>query len=48
MKLAIIILSDPKNGQEALGRAFNGLALAAEARAVAAIRKRTRLKRCMG
>jgi hypothetical protein len=31
MKLAIIILSDPKNGEEALGRAFNGLALAAEA-----------------
>lgn len=31
MKLAIIILSDPHNGDEALGRAFNGLALAAEA-----------------
>jgi hypothetical protein len=31
MKLAIIILSDPKNGEEALGRVFNGLALAAEA-----------------
>jgi hypothetical protein len=33
MKLAIIILSDPKSGDEALGRAFNGLALAAEAQA---------------
>lgn len=33
MKIAIIILSDPKNGEEALGRAFNGLALAAEAQA---------------
>ena len=31
MKLAIIITSDPQNGDEALGRAFNGLALAAEA-----------------
>ena len=31
MKIAIIILSDPKNGEEALGRAFNALALAAEA-----------------
>jgi hypothetical protein len=31
MKLAIIITSDPKNGEEALGRAFNALALAAEA-----------------
>jgi hypothetical protein len=31
MKLAIIILSDPKNGDEALGRAFNALALAVEA-----------------
>jgi len=30
MKLAIIISSDPKNGEEALGRAFNALALAAE------------------
>ena len=30
MKLAIIITSDPKNGDEALGRAFNALALAAE------------------
>lgn len=33
MKTAIIILSDPKGGEEALGRMFNGLALAAEARA---------------
>lgn len=33
MKLAIIITSDPKNGDEALGRAFNALALAAEAQA---------------
>lgn len=31
MKLAVILLSDPKNGEEALGRVFNGLALAAEA-----------------
>ena len=31
MKLAIIITSDPKSGEEALGRAFNALALAAEA-----------------
>jgi hypothetical protein len=31
MKVAIIILSDPKNGDEALGRAINALALAAEA-----------------
>ncbi len=31
MKTAIIILSDPKGGEEALGRMFNGLALAAEA-----------------
>lgn len=31
MKLAIIILSDPKAGEDALGRMFNGLALAAEA-----------------
>jgi hypothetical protein len=31
MKTAIVILSDPKAGEEALGRAFNGLALAAEA-----------------
>lgn len=33
MKLAIIITSDPQNGEEALGRAFNALALAAEAQA---------------
>jgi hypothetical protein len=33
MKLAIIIISDPKNGEEALGRAFNALALAAEGQA---------------
>lgn len=31
MKLAIIITSDPKNGEEALGRALHALALAAEA-----------------
>jgi hypothetical protein len=31
MKTAIIILSDPKEGEDALGRMFNGLALAAEA-----------------
>lgn len=31
MKLAIIITSDPRTGEEALGRAFNALALAAEA-----------------
>ena len=31
MKIAIIILSDPKAGEEALGRTFNALALAAEA-----------------
>lgn len=31
MKLAIIILSDPKTGEEALGRAFNALATADEA-----------------
>jgi hypothetical protein len=30
MKTAIIILSDPKAGEDALGRMFNGLALAAE------------------
>jgi len=30
MKIAIIILSDPKNGDEALGRAFNALAVAHE------------------
>jgi len=28
MKTAIIILSDPKNGEDALGRLFNGLAAA--------------------
>jgi hypothetical protein len=33
MKIAVILLSDPKNGDEALGRVFNGLALAAEAQA---------------
>jgi hypothetical protein len=33
MKLALIISSDPKNGEESLGRAFNALALAAEAQA---------------
>ncbi len=31
MKLAIIIASDPGNGEEALGRLFNALGLAAEA-----------------
>ncbi len=30
MKLAIIITSDPKSGEEALGRTFNALALAHE------------------
>lgn len=30
MKLAIVIASDPKNGEESVGRAFNALALAAE------------------
>ena len=30
MKTAIIILSDPKGGEEALGRVFNALALAHE------------------
>ena len=33
MKLAVIVASDPKNGEEALGRTFNALALAAEAQA---------------
>jgi len=33
MKTAIIITSDPRNGEEALGRAFNALALAAEGQA---------------
>lgn len=28
MKTAIIVLSDPKNGEDALGRVFNGLAAA--------------------
>lgn len=32
MKLAIIIISDPKSGEEALARVFNGLAVAAEAK----------------
>jgi hypothetical protein len=31
MKTAIILLSDPKGGDEALGRVFNGLAVAHEA-----------------
>ena len=31
MKTAIIILSDPQGGDEALGRVFNGLAVAQEA-----------------
>jgi len=31
MKLAIVITSDPQGGEEALGRVFNALALAAEA-----------------
>jgi hypothetical protein len=31
MKAAIIILSDPKGGEEALGRVFNALAIAHEA-----------------
>lgn len=30
MKLAVIITSDPKGGDDALGRVFNGLALAQE------------------
>jgi len=30
MKTAIIILSDPKGGEEALGRLFNALAVAHE------------------
>ena len=30
MKLALIILSDPKGGDEALGRVFNALAIAQE------------------
>ncbi len=31
MKTAIVILSDPKGGDESLGRLFNGLATAHEA-----------------
>lgn len=31
MKLAIVITSDPRGGEEPLGRVFNALALAAEA-----------------
>jgi hypothetical protein len=31
MKIAIVILSDPKAGEEALGRVFNALAVAEEA-----------------
>lgn len=30
MKIAVVILSDPKGGDEALGRLFNGLAVAHE------------------
>lgn len=33
MKFAIFVLSDPKAGEEALGRTFNALALAADAHA---------------
>lgn len=33
MKIAVVIVSDPRGGDEALGRAFNGLALAADASA---------------
>lgn len=33
MNLAIFIMSDPEAGEDALGRLFNGLALAAEAKA---------------
>jgi hypothetical protein len=33
MKKAIIITSEPNNGEEALGRVFNALALASEAQA---------------
>jgi hypothetical protein len=32
MKLSVIIISDPKAGEEALARVFNGLAVAAEAK----------------
>ncbi|MBL8952858.1 MAG: hypothetical protein JNK82_18910 [Myxococcaceae bacterium] len=31
MKLSVVVMSDPKQGDEALGRLFNALALAAEA-----------------
>lgn len=31
MKIAIVVLSDPKAGEEATGRVFNALALASEA-----------------
>lgn len=31
MKLAVILVSDPNSGEEALGRAFNAMALAAQA-----------------
>lgn len=31
MKIAVIVLSDPKTGEEALGRVFNALAVAQEA-----------------
>ena len=31
MKHAVLVLSDPKSGEEALGRVFNALAFAAEA-----------------
>lgn len=33
MRIAVIILSDPKGGEESLGRAFNALATAHEAQA---------------
>lgn len=33
MKTAVVILSDPKGGDEALGRLFNGLAVAHECKA---------------
>lgn len=33
VKTAVVILSDPKGGDEALGRLFNGLALAHECKA---------------
>ncbi|MFN3242104.1 MAG: DsrE family protein [Planctomycetota bacterium] len=33
MKLAIVITSDPKTGEDGFGRAFQGMALAAEAKA---------------